>query len=780
MPTFTFNPSPPSTPGSGQQSTSSLNFGKHPSTTQLGPPPSTTKSFTPAGAPPSSFFGSSQLGSGQSLFSAKPKSKAIETSKTDNGQPIASRVLETKFTTKIPLNDVAQAEDDHEADADGEEDDMELDFDNGDQSREPRKIPSQVNFNSSGLYDWAAHGSSVRLEKSSENYATLGAEVRTSLAGLTPARSTASLIQAGDFALSTIAKDIAKRDGRAEFTEPDKLILETEAQVLRFYDDTVSAERYNEYLQTSLAAVPGALSKVWQSCADELPHSNDEERGDTIGPLDDDPALYKASYLGGLLLLLHHPPLRHGEPAVPRTGRKLQSTSFAHGISSQEAYPKALVDWLDANHNPYRGVLLKFLSKQPNPTVSRDYWDILLSTAMRGQLGAVRKILEVSDFQYARTVEDDGLTTRSYLPSHLEAIQYVIGQAVKTLDQCPALQDGNWHITGPDWALFRRIVEESIHKLSSFAEGENRGHLGQSTFEEENFGRSSISALGQSTRAQSRVPWSIYNNLKRLYYILQGKSTEIINLAQDWLEGSLALAIWWDGNDEEFGRVSKSSFRQSRRSHVHPQRLVDKSPVSAYRKRVMQAFEVVTAEDALRIETNSTMELAISLVIDGYIQDSLSLLRTWSIPITAALMEIGTEAGWYESQPEAPGVDGLDESDLMVLSYAQPEKPISKDSVLMEYAEMVSEKPRLRSGRKEMEGWEISIELLGRVENQQLSTKEVARYLKRVDVQSDEKAEKLISIYREYDLHKEASEIAEVNLDINQIFGCWLTALEIW
>ena len=85
------------------------------------------------------------------------------------------------------------------------------------------------------------------------------------------------------------------------------------------------------------------------------------------------------------------------------------------------------------------------------------------------------------------------------------------------------------------------------------------------------------------------------------------------------------------------------------------------------------------------IDSHNPVEVALVSILIGSIDDIFALLRTWSLPIAAALTEVGTEAGWYYSvrnggaapvgSEDAAAVARnasatFDKSDLMVLSYA--------------------------------------------------------------------------------------------------------------
>ena len=660
-------------------------------------------------------------------------------------------------------------EDDDEHDADGEEeedaegeDDMDVDVDRGyGQLSKPSDLGSSV------PYDWAVHGNSPDRGTPRGTKRPRNEHQASFSKSLIP---TSTSLAHRESPLPTAARDLAKQAGPAELTESDGLILETEAQIQRFDNTDQSVREQERIITAALEVVPEALSKAWQSCCYETTGKRGGAYTETIGPGEEDSPLEKATFVGTLLLKLYHPPLAKGRQPIGTL--ELARKSFANtqmpNISREEAYPKVLVDWLAAFHDPYRTAAAALKTYQPNPTAHSTFWDLVFSATLRGQLQDVLQIFQASDFQYAATAKEDGMPTKGYRGPQLESIGRVVGNVMALLHSCPALRDGDWHVTREQWALFRKRVEAALEDLITFSEGRDHDQsLGQSTFEAENFGiRSTASTPSQSTRrAQSRVPWTVYQNLKLFYGIFLGGTDELLQLAQDWLEASFALTIWWDGNEVEVeaGRASMSR-RSLRRPGGHAARVVDSNPGAAYRRRLRHAFETVAEDDGLAIESSNAVEVALASILEGNIADVLGLLRTWSLPITAATMEIGSIAGWYESAPgpEAPG-DGFDESDLMVLSYAAAtEKPLSRESVLLDYADQLFERAELRHGNQVVEGWEVALALLSRLENAGLAKRKMAEYLKDLSVETDGRADKLIALCLSYDLRAEACEIAEV------------------
>lgn len=675
--------------------------------------------------------------------------------------------------------DKIDGDDEHDADGEDEgdeEQENDMDVDSGSGHGRSSKAPSD--FGSSVPYDWTAHkdsfpGSTPRGTKRPR------VDYQYSHRGSLLGPASTPTARTRESHLPAAALDLAKQVGPAGLTEPDSLILDTEAQL-----NKLRSGLDERTLAAALEVVPEALSKVWQSCCyEESGHSGyTTDYTDSIGPDEDAPALEKAAFVATLLLKLHHPPHTKGrQPVGSELARRSFASSVAPSISREDAFPKVLVDWLDAFHNPYRTAVSALKGYKPDPTAHASFWDLVFNATLRGQLRDALQIFQACDFEYAATAKEDGMPTRGYRGAQLESINRAVGNVVLVLESCPALKDGDWHVARAEWALFRKRVEAALEDLMVFAEGgvQNQNSSG-SMFQAENFGiRSTASTLSQSARrAQSRVPWTVYQNLKQFYVILLGSADELLQLAEDWLEASFALAIWWDGNEEEVGDEGASvmSRRHSfRKSQSRAARAVDANPAAAYRRRLMHAFQRVTADDALQVETNNAVEVALASALEGNIADVLALLRTWSLPITEAIMEVGVAAGWYESVDVQPPGDGFDESDLMVLSYAETEKPLSKTSVLLDYADALVERRELRHAGKVAEGWEVSLDLLSRLDDRSLAKRRTAEYLKDLPVETDGRADKIIGICRDYGLQREACMVAEVcscHALLSSLFSC--------
>ncbi|MCJ1388523.1 hypothetical protein MMC18_001370 [Xylographa bjoerkii] len=822
-----YSSSLPSTPDSrgnkaAGKGNSFSSFAENPSTTPAGPPPSSARSFTPAGPPPPSVFGSSQLGSGNILFQSRPRTQQSNGSRlansksapnafglTDNSpsRPYSkdSGVFRTdrnrdpfpiSFTPgrKSRLSEASDAEgytdsgddigggssgQEEEHGQDSEDTGMEVDSRDNNMSEVESHSNSELgDLKSSIPYDWAQHGFSAINGQTPRG--TKRSRGGASISHASIYRDGMQLVKRKDSAIPAVAKNLAKQIGSCHLTESDELIIETEKLVGQIYPDSSEQRDQNQVLSAALSFVPSALCKLWQSCCNQSRRPSATEFSIGIGPREDEPSLYKATFVSSLLLKLHHPPPAKGKQAfaVPRDRfPSLFAASFRpDGAAARpEPYPKILLDWLDQNHNPYPSATKDLRSHYPNATAHSNFWDIIFSALLRGKLAEVVRIFQDSDFRHARSAQEEGQTEDGYRGAQLKYITRVINRAIQILESCPALQDDDWNIPGSEWSSFRQRVEQAMSELAALAEGRDRDlDPAESTFEAENFGmRSTSKTLSQSARqAQSKVPWTVYQNLKVMYGLLLGSSTELISCAQDWAEATIGLTVWWDGEDDD--RIAVGSLAMTRRSLRRSQgrgpRSVDTEPGSTYLRRLADSFEKVTDnadEDTFQIDSTNPVEVGLASIFEGNIEGVVDLLRGWSLPITAAIMEVATQAGWYEPSPGVGVMDDFDENDLMVLSYGRVEKGLSRDGVLVDYAQELFDREGIRDSRLDtyIEGWELSIQILERLDDVPLANKNVGGILSRLPLDSDMRADKLIDICRTFGLDREASEIAEKYAD---------------
>ena len=813
--------SPPSTPDYRSRAATShdnpfASFSAHPSTTPAGPPPSSAGSFTPAGPPPPSIFGSSQLGSVNTLFDSRPNVGPSLSSAQNSVSSATNEEPPNKFafskhgddasggsnrgfrgnTFAVPSSSPPSGIGSYDSDEEAEGVDEDSAGDYVDDGSEEGSMDVDPDAEHQDLYNTASTASSINQEY--QHTRPLFDNVRQEpTSPVAPPRSTKrsrggtalpyssshhrkkGLVKKKDSPMPGVVKDLAKQFGIVDLEDPDDLILGTEELVNQLYPTVQSPEEQERIVQAALSAVPEALSKLWQSCCDrESSRFAQEDYTIGIGPDEHASPMNKASFLSTLLLHIHHPPAAKGKQAFA-ISRPNRLSTFSNSINSfstparPTAFPKVILKWLEEHHNPYRTAIVDLQTHHPNLPSHLHYWDIILSSTLRGKISDVIRVLKESDFRNARTARDDGHSQDGYQGSQLGNIDRVINRAIQVLELCPALRSDDWTVTGSDWTIFRKRVEQAVGDLATFAEGHDRDlDPTQSTFEAENFGITNpdMTLSRTSRRAESKVPWTIYQNLKAMYGILLGGATEIISFAQDWVEATIGLTAWWDGDDDD--EIAVASLAMSRRSMVRSQsrapRSVDADTIGAYLRRLAYAFERVTDhndDEAFQINPMNPVEIGLASTFEGNVEGVIGLLRCWSLPIASAVVEVASQGGWLEASAGGGIVDGFNESDLMVLSYGQPGKGMDRDNILIQYAEKLFEKNKLddRKANTIREGWELAIRILTRLDDPNLANKKIGGLLNRLQLHSEQRVDKLLDVCNNLGMDKEAYSIAEVS-----------------
>jgi hypothetical protein len=689
-----------------------------PSSGFLSSNPPQLASTTPVAPPPSQIFGSSAFGTGVSklqLTKSGNKSPPLTSPRsrlpprTKGGTPqIASRAKQVR---------IAQEE---EEDGDQDMEEYEEDQDEG-QYALRRSQPNAVSL--------------MKFSTASTKDSMLPSPRSPRKSFRKSARLSALPQKGNDTVVLNLARDMGARTQQAPLTEPDDVILETE-QILRSLDEQ------SQYLKESTRALEVVLEyvydlvKLWQRFVE--PDRPSLESND-IGPQSGAPLFAKANYLASLLLVLHHPP----------------SSSFDDSVTPT---PQVLLEWLDQYHVSYDPMYRAVATVQPNCTAHDLFWEAVLSLTLRGKLQQVMQLFADADFKYAATADADGASGEGYKGAQLQTIQSVIYRARQLLNSCPAIQYGDWNVAGPDWDTFRTAVEAALENLTEQATVlEDEG-----AFEAENFGlrRPETRLLGKlSHKSSSTLPWTIFQNLKILYGILLGSTEEISAQSQDWLEAATSLTIWWDGTADSTA-VAQWSFDVSKANNLAGQ----DEDFNPYLQRLRDSFLCVTApdqENSFQMNGMSPVEVGLGCILQGSVQGALTILRTLSQCIAASVAEVGSRAGWSEDgSVMAPA--GLNEEDLMVLSYGASKKGVSKDDLLLSYAESLFERTYLSLPNGTMvEGWEVSISVVTRLEDREVMRTAVGNFLEQLDLTTQDRAEKLTNLCSDLGLQDEARKVSD-------------------
>lgn len=797
-----FDSSPPTTPGKYDKS-----FGSNVSTTPAGPPPpSSAASFTPAGHPPSSHFGSSQLGGDQasnfsesgfdqSFNESRAEHDLLNFSTTSSNYPLPqnrnspSSSFFSEQSNASPIRNqfrpgygrshgrvgASKLSQSFRPPSDSDEDEEELD-DGGTSIWDPKKLVPQ--FEASAYS--STNGQSPRFARKSTIYSNPGNAKRAKLdeswiQTLSPHKSRSK--QKKNSVFPSIARDFADRANVAPVDEPNGLLLETEDILSQMYDRVRDREYDDAVLHATLSETSEKISKMWVNYSTKSATSAQGREAGDIGPGESAPGLAKATFLGTLLLQLHHPPLSGSGSGNGRLFNDQHAPFRALVLSDQprsgSPVPKVLLDWINRHHAPRAARLNTLRNNQPNITSSPTFWKVILGSVLRANFSAVIQLFEDADFNHARTALEDGYEQPGYHGAQLQNIQQCVNKALQLFRSSPGTQHNDWDLKSIEWAMFRKQLLAAISELENLAEGPSQGDIdGGDSFSAPNFGimndRSNFLSFRQSSRmAESKIPWSVYENLRTMYDIMLGNTAAILEVSEDWVEATVGLTVWWDGDDDnEISLNDRAGTRVSAKRVSQAPRSVDSNPGEAYLRRLDYAFGSVTdtlGQDGFPINSMDPCEVGLASIFEGDVEGVLRILRTWSLSITAATAEIASFGGWLATSAGSEPMPGLNESDLLVLSYGgRKGKPIQKDDLLIEYATAIFPRGDLVSPSGGRGSWELSLEVLSRLDDQEVMKSKVGEMLNRVAIDTSDQMDKVVVLCAELGFRDESLKVSEV------------------
>jgi len=800
--------SPPSTPdrssrGSGAGARGSYNvfaFGNDPSTTPAGPPPSSAGSFTPAGAPLASFLGSSVMravpttgagpekhsgmfasgsGSGGEMFSGSGERKLFSTLGTRGGAseppknvPLG-RSIRGKGVGKPSGLSRSVAFDDEEEEEEEEElprparrpgtygiafDESEDEDGESEAGEEQERRQEHDDYDADMWLDMPA--------AAPQGFRGIGAEDSDLMMLNTPAATERVRREAEDIyrasgvqgraarrrehRVAVLAKDVYAQMGTAELTEAPQVILGTDAMITRLYDDGVGEADDVEKLEDTLATVASRVATLWQGYVDKLPRP-EEEHSAEIGPGPHATPFEKANYLANLALQVHHSRYEDGK-AEPLT--------------------QTLFHWQDQHHNLYSDQFQDVLRHKPSPACHGLFWESIFVALIRSKVDDAVKLLRQAGWGHARRSQRGDY---AYSGQALENVQRAANETVAMLESCPAYED-SWEIWSSDWTLFRVKAQHALDRLRRFAEGKDTS-LADSTL---SASRSRSSMAGLARRAESQVPWDIYENLNIVFDIVLGNPAAITGAAQDWCEATIGLFGWWNEKRGE-KNVHPQSLSQSLSHSLSQSRALVPASHSAsdaedYLDRLARAFHI-TLDSGFHYNSKSQLEIGIACIFEDNIKAVVGLLRGWSLPIASGVAEIASLGKWLPPhQPSGVfGLEDLDMDDLEVLgldSGAPDDVDGIKDSTLVQYSLALADYTELGSVQDKngvsKDGWELAINVLGRMDSPERSEEMVGNLVRHLidglHVDSSATVDKIWSLLTGLGMVPFAEETVEVSI----------------
>lgn len=506
-----------------------------------------------------------------------------------------------------------------------------------------------------------------------------------------------------EFKFAAVARDLYNQLGHADISEPENVILGTEETVNRLYDDGVGAEDDEEKLDNTIAAAAEHLvESLWKPHAESLPKSNREHVA-KVGPGPNAPAFEKAAWLAAMVFRFHHTPPKQGQ----------------FGDARLLPLPLVVFNWQDDYHNPSEEQIEDIRHHQPCPASHGLFWQGVFTCLIRGNVNNTVTLLRRAAWEKVRKGPRMEL---AYGGQALASINRAVEDICQIMELCPGLNDENWDIRNSDWTLFRLKAKAAKESLINFAEGKDRPHHPSNRFGDSDDGRQFLTGLAR--KAESRLPWEIYEALQSLYSILSGEADAITAPAQDWCEATVGLFGWWDD-----GHHSQRPSLSLSRSMGHTSGDAD------WIGRLALCFHTAMESD-FHFNTLDPVEVCIACAFEGNVEGVIGFLRTWSLPVASSVAEIASLGRWLP--PPEPqnliSMDNFDLEDLEVLGMNQSsgseDKDGVKDTTLIHYARALNSieqlsttitQPNGVANQVTREGWELAVQVVGRMDSPERS-----------------------------------------------------------
>lgn len=553
-------------------------------------------------------------------------------------------------------------------------------------------------------------------------------------------------IEFGTSKYEKIARDIYSCMDDLSVDEPDDLILATEAIISRLYQENFEGDGVRAVVEEKLSVLTQELTKLWDNYHKQIAIHHSEEYTTTVGPGPKSANFSKANFLANLALKIHHP----GKASSSYTAKEIP-------------IPQTLLEWMESYHNPYPNQYEEVQAHKPYPANHTLFWDTIFNCLIRGKVIVVTNMIKSAGWRHISNDSDklpDNTSSIRYSDTTLRNIEQAMHAAIEILVSCPATH-GDWNSRNKDWKLFRLRTSQALEDLKHFTQSANQ------IYEDNKYSKANSTSYSQAAKkAESLIPWNLQQNLVTLYQLLMGDMSVILANSQDWCEATIGLVVWWD--EDIKNRNMPTGHFQEPLDGLH--RL---SSSDAFDRKLRISFEIATSDSTdLQIDSANPVEVALASLFEGDSESVIGFLRGWSGPVSSAVAEIASFAGWLPRGEEKSliSMESLDQDDLDLLGINPPSTKIDgpKDRTLIAYANSLSQRKELKYSMEPpavMESWELSILILGRLDSTERSEEILWELLQRFPLQNSSTVKKLWVLLNNISLPRHAEKVAQTYAD---------------
>lgn len=526
--------------------------------------------------------------------------------------------------------------------------------------------------------------------------------------------------------LVSYANGIAACHQSPLLTEPDYLILATERTLERLDSDDPD-DVAHELART------WSQSVVWAG----------DDSGE-IGPPPNASPLEKAQYISSLLLALNHRNVKESmhRPMAARGGRGSISR-----LDRPPSTARILLDWLNQYHDIWMAQTIGLSNLDIGYSAHPEFWDILNSAALRGKFDLFVKLLQGANF--AVSMQTGSTSPSNYSHGELGLIDDVIDETVRLFDNCPAVMSDNWEIQGDEWIFFRH----QIHNLNK---------------------KIRVLSLHGIDKGATLLPKDFGEGLSNILNALECFPDEVQCQSNDWLEATVLLAVWWNGESEtDFRPAASVSRRQAgpgpgERTHV---RSGSFNSSRAIQLRLIHAFafccDVHDFPTDQPFNPTDPIHVAVSCALVGEVESAIKVVRTFSLLLASALTELGIKSGWL-ADPKSGAqamLNNFSPQDLAVLNYNNDQEGLTRpsfhDELLQELGTQLFERPSI----EHVDGWQVGLQVMSRLTDQNLAADQIGKMLDQVDTTGPGRLDGLLAVCNRLGRVEYGRRVAERHAD---------------
>jgi hypothetical protein len=187
--------------------------------------------------------------------------------------------------------------------------------------------------------------------------------------------------------------------------------------------------------------------------------------------------------------------------------------------------------------------------------------------------------------------------------------------------------------------------------------------------------------------------------------------------------------------------------------------------LQAYRKQLASSLVLACEEEDVRetFDVSIDVHLGLACVLLDDLEPAIDLMKEWSITLASSLTELACAGNWIAGANTRGGLESFDKSDLMVLSYGQTDTRQSKRDELLE---IYSDLFKSSSDDVEMDGWEMAMRLLARLDDTDLAQSKVSELLDNIKFRTSEQVDNVLLLCNDLGFEQHAMAIAEVRLSL--------------